>query len=236
MTGAWRAFARLFAVQGAWNHERMQGQGIGWCSLPLLDTLDAAARPAAVARAAALFNGHPFLAGVVVGAGARAEADGAPAAKVERLRTAVAGPLGALGDQFFWSGLVPLLSAAALAAAVLGAGAWSAAGLVLAFALVRVPVTWWGLRLGLGHGVRVGTALASSWLPLGIALVGPAASAAVAAVLPLVVARGTGGVAPWMAAPALAGAWLLWKFPARVRPLRLAFAVAIVALLLGGLA
>jgi PTS system mannose-specific IIC component len=39
MNGRWRAFLRLFAVQGAWNYERMLGVGMGYAAEPLLEDL-----------------------------------------------------------------------------------------------------------------------------------------------------------------------------------------------------
>ena len=61
----------------------------------------------AVVRSAEFFNCNPNLAGLALGAIARAEYDGVPGAQIARLRTALCSPLGALGDQLFWAGLVP---------------------------------------------------------------------------------------------------------------------------------
>ena len=134
MNGGWRAWLRLFAVQGTWNYERMLGVGMGYAAEPLLEdlkTVDPVRHTEAVVRSAEFFNCHPNLAGLALGATARAEYDGVPGAQIARLRTALCSPLGALGDQLFWAGLVPLLVGAALVGIVLGARWWAVGGFLL---------------------------------------------------------------------------------------------------------
>lgn len=168
MTGKGRALARLLAVQGAWSYERMIGVGMGYAAEPLLADLEAGdpgRHREATARSAEFFNCHPYLAGLALGASARAEHDGVPGAQIQRLRTALCSPLGALGDQFFWAGLVPILMSLALAGIALGAGGWALAGVVVLFNAVRVTVTRWALKTGLERGMQVGAAISTSWLP-----------------------------------------------------------------------
>jgi PTS system mannose-specific IID component len=188
MTGQLRALWRLLAVQAAWNYERMQGVGIAWASLPLLAPLaakDAGRHREAVARSGEFFNANPSLAGVALGAAARAEHDGLPGAQVARLRTALCGPLGALGDQLFWMGLVPGLAAATLALLALGAGWWVAPLLAGVFAAIRLGVGWWALGFGWEHGLRVGGAVQRSWLPKAVELAGRAAAVVAGIAVPL---------------------------------------------------
>src|SRR5256884_9559684 len=98
----------------------MQGIGIGVAEEALLQDLrteggaDGVAYRAAVARGARFFNAHPYLCGLAVGAAARAEHDGVPPEQVERLRTALCGPLGSLGDRLVWAGGLPFTSGLAL--------------------------------------------------------------------------------------------------------------------------
>ena len=124
MTGTARAALRLLIVQAAWTYERLQGVGVGFASLPLLEPLraDPVKYRAAVARASEYFNAHPYLTGIAVGAAARAEIDGVPGGTIQRLKTALAGPLGSLGDQLFWIGVVPAVMAAMLLALAGDAG------------------------------------------------------------------------------------------------------------------
>ncbi len=98
---------------------------MGYAAEPMLEELkasDAARQADAVVRSAEFFNCHPYLAGVALGATVRAEYEGVPGAQIERLRTALCGPLGALGDRLFWIGVVPLMMSAAALAIVEGAG------------------------------------------------------------------------------------------------------------------
>src|SRR5260370_34172589 len=104
----------------------MQGIGVGVAEEPLLRDLGAggngAAYRAAVARGAQFFNAHPYLCGLAVGAAARAEHDGLPPAQVARLRAALCGPLGALGDRLVRAGGPPVTSAPALIGGSAGGG------------------------------------------------------------------------------------------------------------------
>jgi PTS system mannose-specific IID component len=189
VNGGWRALLRLFAVQGTWNYERMLGVGMGYAAEPLLEdlkTVDPVRHSEAVVRSTEFFNCHPNLAGLALGATARAEYESVPGAQIARLRTALCSPLGAMGDELFWAGLVPALVGATLTAVVLGARWWAIAGFLVAYNLVRVLTGIWALRTGFDAGMRVGAAIGSSWIPHAIALVGPAAGFTVGLAVPLV--------------------------------------------------
>src|SRR5436305_11786542 len=93
-------FVRLLALQGSWNYETLLGTGIGFVMEPALRLLPGGVRGeayrAALARESRYFNAHPYLAGVAVGALTRAELDGVDPTRIERFRTALAGPLGSV--------------------------------------------------------------------------------------------------------------------------------------------
>ena len=183
------ALIRLLAVQAAWTYERMSGIGVGHAAAPLLRDLYAqrstAERRAAVARSAEFFNSHPYLAGVAVGAVVRAERDGVPGAAIVRLRTALSGPLGALGDQLVWAGEVPVLIGIALAATP-WLGAWTVLVVIVVHNLLRLWLTAWGLDIGLREGLGVGAALQQSWLPKAAALAQSGAAFAIGLAIPIV--------------------------------------------------
>ena len=164
------ALLRLLAVQASYTYERMLGIGVGHASVPLLRnvlaTRSARARHEAVARSADFFNAHPYLAGVAVGAEVKAEQDGASSAMISRLRIALSGPLGSLGDQLIWAGWVPALVGLALAAAT-WVGIWAVLAIVVIHNVLRLRLMTWGLDLGLREGLGVGAALQRSWLPRG---------------------------------------------------------------------
>ena len=202
-----QALLRLFAVQGTWNYERMLGVGMGYAAEPLLEDLkavDPVRHGEAVVRSAEFFNCHPNLAGLALGATTRAEYEGVPGPQIVRLRTALCSPLGSMGDQLFWAGLVPSLIGFTLVAVVLGAGTWAILLFLLAYNAVRLWTAYWSLQTGMASGMKVGSAIGSSWLPRALEWAGPTAGFALGLALPVVALwylRGFG----WSAAIGAAG-------------------------------
>jgi len=202
-----QALLRLFAVQGTWNYERMLGVGMGYAAEPLLEDLkavDPVRHGEAVVRSAEFFNCHPNLAGLALGATTRAEYEGVPGPQIVRLRTALCSPLGSMGDQLFWAGLVPSLIGFTLVAVVLGARTWAILLFLVAYNAVRVWTAYWSLQTGMASGMKVGSAIGSSWLPRALEWAGPTAGFALGLALPVVAVwylRGFG----WTAAIGAAG-------------------------------
>jgi PTS system mannose-specific IID component len=180
-----RALLRLFAVQGSYNYERMLGVGVGVAEEPLLRDLGEAQYRPAVARGAHFFNAHPYLIGLAVGAAARAEHDGASPDQVERLREALCGPLGSVGDRLVWAGWLPFLSGLTLVAIALGAGWMAVAAFLIVYNVGHVALRWWALRAGWTHGARVSVALHNPFLQRAVALLAPAMAFTIGAALPL---------------------------------------------------
>ncbi len=212
-------FFRLFAVQGSWNYETLLGNGIAFCAKPLLRSLPEDRYRAAIARQSRYFNAHPYLAGIAVGALARAELDGESAERIERFRTALCGPLGSVGDQLVWAGWLPLCSLIALGAFALGTGPLATVCIFLGvYNLGHLFLRAWGLRVGLARGMRVAPALANP-----ILRDSPAALARIAAVLaglifPLALERIIGpgrALAGGVAVASVIGAVLLARFGSR---------------------
>lgn len=191
-------FVRLLAIQGAWNYETLLGNGMAFAMEPALRRLPEGrggpAYRAAMARQSRYFNAHPYLAGVAVGALARAELEGEAPARIERFRTAVCGPLGSCGDRLVWAAWLPLCSLVAI-------GAWGVGGgplLVVALFLLlynagHFALRAWGLRVGLAGGLKVAGALGSPWLRQGPEWLGQGAAFLAGIVIPLAVARVLGG-------------------------------------------
>ena len=97
---------------------------MGYAAEPLLEDLkavDPVRHGEAVVRSAEFFNCHPNLAGLALGATARAEYEAVAGPQIVRLRTALCSPLGSMGDQLFWAGLVPALVGITLVSVMLGA-------------------------------------------------------------------------------------------------------------------
>jgi len=240
-----RSLLRLFAVQGSYDYERMQGIGVGVAEEPLLRDLRApgngggAAYRAAVARGARFFNAHPYLCGLAVGAVARAEHEGVPPEQVERLRAALCGPLGSLGDRLVWVGWLPLTSALALIGVALGLGLPAVLGFLVVYNAGHVALRWWALRAGWAHGIRVAAALHQPVLQRAAALVGPAMACAVGAALPLAAQYLSAPFAGWsrsaLAVVAVGGVALLWWRRGKLTGLRFGLALLAVATLVGAL-
>ena len=196
MNGGLRALLRLYFVQGTWNYERMLGVGMGYAADPLLADLariDPERHRAAVVRSAEFFNSHPYLAGLALGASIRAEYDGVPGEQVTRLRTALCSPLGAIGDQVFWAGLLPALVGATIAAVALTGGWWPVLLLLAVWNGVRAYTGAWALRTGLATGMKVGAAINAAPLAPLAALAG--------AVAGFMVGFGATLAAGWLARP-----------------------------------
>lgn len=149
-------FLRSFLIQGSWNYRTMLGTGFAWAMLPGLrrifrDDPDALSR--ALQRHLEHFNAHPYLAGVALGAALRLEADGTAPAVVSRFKTAVRGPLGALGDALVWAAWLPFVAVAALALYWLGLpGGWTVIAFLGVYNVGHIALRVWGLRAGLAAG------------------------------------------------------------------------------------
>jgi PTS system mannose-specific IID component len=225
--GRLRAFLRLLTVQGAWNYERMTGTGLGYAAEPLLEDLksaDPTRHAEAAVRSAQYFNSHPYLAGLALGALVRAEYDGVPGPQIVRLRAALCSPLGALGDQLFWIGLVPALMGVAIVSVVAGAGLWALAVVLLVYNAIRLWIGDWALRTGLAAGARVGSAIGTSSLAGAAGRAGLAAGLLVGLALPL--AAGwlldgeTAGHMLLAVGTMLAGLGLAWQLGPRITAVR----------------
>ena len=187
-------FVRLLAVQGAWNYETLVGNGIGFCVEPALRRLpggqDGEAYRAALARESQYFNAHPYLTSVGLGAVARAELDGEAPERIERFRTALCGPLGALGDRLVWATFLPLCSFAALV--MFGLGASPLATVVTFLVLYNVGhlgLRIWGLEAGWRRGLSVAQSLGHPLLREAPPQLGKVAAVLAGMALPLAIAR-----------------------------------------------
>jgi len=188
MPAFWRVFVRLFTIQAAWNYERMQGVGFGYAAEPSLRGLGGAEDPAyreALARQTQFFNAHPYLAGLAVGAAVRAELEGAPPEKIMRLRSALCGPLGAIGDRFFWASWLPACAAVGIMLVAFGARAWAVLAFLVLYNAAHLAFRGWALSTGWAHGLQVASALSSPALRLAGRIATPLAGLVVGAVLPI---------------------------------------------------
>jgi mannose/fructose/N-acetylgalactosamine-specific phosphotransferase system component IID len=232
--GTWlHMYLRLFAVQGSWNYETLLGNGIAFCMEPALRLLPGGKNglhySQALARHARYFNSHPYLTGVAVGALTRAELDGVPPAMIERFRTALAGPLGSVGDRLVWASWLPLCSLVALGAFGLEARPLFVVGIfLLLYNAGHLWLRWWGLRVGFLRGLRVAECLAHPVLRRGPQYLGAAAALIAGISIPLASRRFVGPgrlLVGEIILAAIIGGVLLSRFGERVEGWRLALLV-----------
>jgi mannose PTS system EIID component len=222
--------ARSLAIQGSWNYENLIGNGMGFALEPILRRLPGGAEGepfrAAIARQSAYFNAHPYLASVAIGALARVEFDVEAPARIERFRTALAGPLGAAGDRLVWAAWLPTCAVFALSLFGAGVGPLGVVlGFVVPYNIGHLGLRIWGLRVGWQHGLRVATALNTPILRQGPTWIGRVGAFLAGLALPLLVARVVGTAhLPQAAAlgAAAAGALALIAFHGRVEGWRVA--------------
>ena len=190
--GMIESWLRTLLLQASWNYERLVGVGLAFSSEPLLRDLPGGTEGerynAALRRAVQHFNGHPYLIGLAVGALARTEHDAIPIEKMQRLRTALAGPLGSVGDKLIWAGLLPVCSAIALVLAVWVSPAAAVLSFLVLYNLVHFALRFWGLSAGWNSGLRVAQRLGAPAIKWGLRIAGPFAALSLGFALPIVAA------------------------------------------------
>ena len=232
-------FFRLLALQGSWNYETLNGTGIGFAMEPALRYLpggiDGPAYRAALARESRYFNTHPYLAGIAVGALVRAELDGVEPARIERFRTALAGPLGSVGDRLVWASWLPFCSLVAIGVYGTGGSPLAVVGtFLLLYNAGSILLRAWGLRVGLSRGLNVASALGNPVLRQGPEYIGCAAALVAGVALPLALQRVAGpdrALVGGIIVAALIGILLLARLRERAEGWRIALGVLAVFVL-----
>lgn len=238
----WRVVLRSFAIQGSWNYETLLGTGFAFVILPELRRIyqDPAALETAVQRHEGMFNSHPYLAPLALGAVIRMEQDGEDPAVIDRFKAALRSSLGTLGDQLIWAGWRPISVLFALALLLAGVPWWVAILLfLLLYNALHVVLMVWGLRVGLTDGRQVADRLRGSLVRTTQPRLMTAGAFVVGLVLALVIVRGLpwldpGGGRAWIALAALAAAaGAAWGERARALGLAGVAVLAILGLALG---
>ena len=183
---------RTFVVQASWNYDRMIGVGSAYASIPLLRGLPKERHQGAMARAAQFFNAHPYMAGMEVGAVARAEYEGLPDEQIRRMRHALIGPLGSVGDRLVWAGVLPTAVGIGLIITVFVSPVAGALCFLGLYNVAHFAVRGWALRAGWRSGRSVARELNAGGVQVGLRLLGPIAAFTVGLALPV--------VADWLAA------------------------------------
>ena len=155
-------FLRSFSIQGSWNYRSVLGLGFAFSIVPLLRrcNLSAEELETALRRHLEPFNSHPYLVGIALGAVARMEEERETAVMIRRFKEAIRGALGSLGDSLIWGAWRPTTLLLALVLAWAMPSSWVP---VIIFLIIynsaHMILRWWGLRLGLEKGSKVGNSL-----------------------------------------------------------------------------
>jgi PTS system mannose-specific IID component len=189
--------ARLLVVQSSWNYETMMGNGIAFAMEPALRRLPGGREGplyrTAMGRESTYFNSHPYLAGLAVGALARAELEGDTASRIIRFRSACCGPLGSVGDTLVWAGWLPLCSLIALIAFGAGHGPLTVILVFLgSYNVGHIALRAWTLEAGWRHGLKIAPTLGHPVFRQGPAVIARATAGLAGVAIPLAVARVVG--------------------------------------------
>jgi PTS system mannose-specific IID component len=148
-------YFRSFLIQASWSFDRMQSLGFAYAMIPALRRVypDPEEYRTRLILHMEYFNTQPYLASFILGAAVRMEEERASgqsrAIDVSALKNTLMGPMGALGDSFFWGALKPL--SVLIAVAALMSGVWWAPLLFLVLynswhVWLRTELLVWGYR------------------------------------------------------------------------------------------
>lgn len=149
--------ARSFLVQSSWNYKGMQNLGLATMTIPALrkDPLiknDDELRTESLNQLE-FFNTHPYLAsavaGLILSLKSRAEDENTRISADREARDIFMGPMGAMGDDFFWASLRPFAGCLGVLLAMAGK---PLAGILLFLCLYNLfhfKTRWSGLSKGL---------------------------------------------------------------------------------------
>lgn len=162
-----RAFLRSFAVQASWNYRSFIAGGLAFCLLPMLRRIhggDPEAKRRSIARALEPFNAHPYLSLMAAGALARMEHQGTEDAALPRLRRAMQGPLGAVGDRLVWAGWRPFCLLSTVIAYSLGVGPRASVLIFLVtYNVGHLALRAWAFHRGWHDGSAALEGLSTGW-------------------------------------------------------------------------
>ncbi|MCL1972767.1 MAG: PTS system mannose/fructose/sorbose family transporter subunit IID [Endomicrobia bacterium] len=152
-----KMFFKAFFIQALWNFERLQNIGFLFVLKPFLDKvyLNPDRRKEAMIRHLGFFNTHPYMANIILAMVSNIEKEIASdkrqaAADVNFIKNAMAGPLAAIGDSFFWGTLRPVTAFLSIFLVILFARvldpaySWIAPlTFLFLYNFVHIPIRYW---------------------------------------------------------------------------------------------
>ncbi len=153
-----RIFLRSLLWQGSWNFARFQSLGLAYAIYPLLEKLygrDRGKLAGRLRRYLTCFNTNPYMAAAILGFLVHMESRGEELGDHGLVLSGnLAGLYGAVGDNFFWSGLKPMVSALAAMIFFWRPGLVAPLFMLAAYNLVQLGLRYkiylYGLHRGLG--------------------------------------------------------------------------------------
>jgi len=204
-------FLRSLAIQGSWNYRTMIGGGFAFTLLPVLRAIHRDRPDAlhdALDRHRQIFNSHPYLVGVALGAVARLESEGVDPDVIDRFKSAVRGSLGSLGDGLVWAGWRPVCALAALVLLYAGTPWWVAVTtFLIAFNAGHLALRGWGFHIGYHYGLSVAAQLRRAHVTDTSGVLSAVGAVLLGTLLPLLIAAAPPDPAaalPWLGAAVLA--------------------------------
>lgn len=152
-------FWRSFALQGAFNYERMQNVGYMYAMLPVIKKLYRNKEDqAAITRHLEIFNTTPAVVPTIMGISAAMEEENAnnPAFDVQSInavKASLMGPLAGIGDSIFW-GTVRIIAAGIGVSIAKDGNLFGPLLFLVLYNLPNILVRIFGLKLGYQVGVN----------------------------------------------------------------------------------
>lgn len=167
-----RVLWRSFFLQAAWNYQGKQNLGAAAALQPALEEIHGtgtAALQRSLTRALTQFNTQPYMAGPILGSLIKveetaAQSDLSPETMI-KYQMALTTAFAAIGDAFFWNGLLPATAVLGLLWAVQGTF-WGALVFLLVYNSVHLVVRIGGFWLGYRRGLNLAGAIDRFSLPM----------------------------------------------------------------------
>jgi PTS system mannose-specific IID component len=155
-----QVFWRSFALQGAFNYERMQNLGYGYAMLPVIKRLYSKKeeQSEAIERHLEIFNTTPQVSPLIMGISAAMEEENAnnpdfDVSSINAVKASLMGPLAGIGDSLFWGTF--RIIAAGIGVSLASEG--NILGPIIFLLLFNIPhflVRFLGLKYGYEVGVN----------------------------------------------------------------------------------
>jgi PTS system mannose-specific IID component len=154
-----RIFLRSLLWQASWNFARMQCLGLAYAIYPLLEKLYGKGSKKLNQRLKCYlvcFNTNPYLAAAILGFLVHMESQGEEMGDQGlALSGNLAGLYGAVGDNFFWGGLKPMVSVLAVMIYFWKPGLLAPLFLVLVYNVIHLGLRYSVFLYGLHRGIGV---------------------------------------------------------------------------------